>query len=181
MCYMQFTDNTSLPSAHAPPTIQQRANQFVGRNSEKSADDFVKQIPKLSDTDVAYISKRTEGQSSSQEWKDHRVGRITASLVHQVYTKVNTITYPQLGRSKDASHCVDLVIRKKQSSLEHLPAVKYGITTEPDAKKKYTRYFKKKHKLAQVNECGLYLHKERQYGNKPRFTCILQMPWGMHC
>ena len=69
-------------SAPPPATMRKLTNQYVGRVREPTPENFVESLPKLNDEDIKYICKRTEGQPSSQEWKDHRVGRITASMVH---------------------------------------------------------------------------------------------------
>ena len=166
-----------LTSPPPPPTMQKLANQFLGQqvgqsndsesahvgNEMETARQFTASLPQLSDKDVECTNRLTCGQPDSLAWKEHRVGRITASAVHQVYTKVNTIINVNSKRSKDATPCVESCMRRKQQDLSHVPAVKYGLTTEPDAKRKYKKVFSKEHKVAKVKECGLFLHRKYQY------------------
>ena len=65
---------------------------------------------------------------------------------------MNTIKAGQTKRAKDATPCVELCMRTKKQDIQHLSAVKYGITTEPDAKRKYKKVSGKNHKgTRQVN------------------------------
>ena len=150
-------------SAGPPPTMPKLVNQFMGKNAGKGPEDFVEQIPKLSKDDVDLLNHLTKGQPDNPLWMNHRIGRITASVVHGVYTKVNTIKSTTTKRSKDVDHILSLVMRSKNESLQHIPAVKYGITTEPDARKKYSKTYKKEHKHAKFTECGLFLHRDNQF------------------
>ena len=136
------------PLLDPPLTMSKLVNQFMGKNVGKGPEDFVNQIPKLSKEDVNILNDLTKGQPDNPLWMDHRVGRITASIVHGVHTKVNTIKSTTTKRSKDVDHILSLVVRSKNQSLQHIPAVKYGITTEPDARKKYSKTYKKEHKHA---------------------------------
>ena len=152
-----------VTSPARPPTMQKLANQFVGDPKNKeglTGLGFTNSLQPLSTDDVKFVNKLTHGQLDSKDWREHRVGRITASVVLQVYTKVNTLKDPNSKRSKDTTHCVDKCMRTEDNDISYIAAVKYGITTEPDAKLKYRKVLCKEHKSAKIEECRLSIYKE---------------------
>lgn len=79
----------------------------------------------------------TQGQNNSDNWKSHRVGRITASSIHRVLTKVKT-----LERQKDSINTVLLVKQLTEPPSSHekcTPAMKYGQEMEDEARAMYIK------------------------------------------
>lgn len=72
------------------------------------------------------LKKMTRAQAESVLWKRQRVGRITASLVHDIKT---------LKDSTDSSRCVASVMRYCERDLGNIEHVSYCLRKERKAKK----------------------------------------------
>ena len=57
----------------------------------KSVEEFLSQMPVSTDVQVQQIETKTQGQANNAMWANQRKGRITASNVYYVFTRVNTI------------------------------------------------------------------------------------------
>lgn len=56
-----------------------------------TTEEFITNIPAVSDQEIAKIENETIGQSVNSAWLMQRKGRITASNFYAVYTKVNSL------------------------------------------------------------------------------------------
>lgn len=129
----------------------------------KSKEDLISKLPKLTPVEVNQIETVTIGQSSNEEWRRQRHGRITASNFYSVYTRVNTIK-----SAPSKVHNVDPILKKIMgyddiSSLEHVPALKHGRAYEPIARERYVHLMERKHQGFKYRECGLFVDGERPY------------------
>ena len=119
-------------------------------------------LQQYSDEDVMAIVKCTTGQSANSEWKKHRVGRITASNIRRVLTKMDTVNNPTSKRSKDTDKLVADLCSK--DCKPPTPQMKYGLLIEPIARKHYGEKLQNKgHVNVTVKETGLFVCKEHVY------------------
>ena len=63
----------------------------MATSGETDVSKFVKEIS-LNDEEIVTIEQETRKQHYSQEWKNQRYGRITASIFHRVSSKVRNIS-----------------------------------------------------------------------------------------
>lgn len=139
-----------------PPTLSYLSSQV------NTVQEFMHILPMLSDEEVKALEEHTQGQNISDNWKSHRVGRITASSIHRVLTKVKT-----LERQKDSINTVSLVKQLTEPPSSHekcTPAMKYGQEMEDEARAMYIKEMKNSnHKDINVKKCGLFISKNRFY------------------
>ena len=57
----------------------------------ESVEEFLSQLPVLTDVQVQQIETETRRQADNAMWANQRKGRITASNFYYVFTRVNTI------------------------------------------------------------------------------------------
>ena len=101
---------------------------------------------------ISCIEKLTKGQSENSEWFDYRKGVITASISHNVLTKV---------RNPARSSGDNLVARVLGYNRQvKTAAMSWGIEKEKYARKRYVKEIKKQHKCFSCEESGLILHSE---------------------
>ena len=101
---------------------------------------------------ITDIEKLTKGQSENREWFDYRKGVITASISHNVLTKV---------RNPARSSGDNLVARVLGYNRQvKTAAMSWGIEKEKYARKRYVKEIKKQHKKFSCEESGLILHSE---------------------
>ena len=118
------------------------------------------------------LRKKTRKQAENPEWFEQRIGRLTASKHHEIYTKVNTI---MASRSKKVHKTTPLVatILGKDKDWSHLPAFQYGREHEKDAKDAFIKLESLKHRSFTVKECGLYVHPQYPYiAASPDGLCV---------
>ena len=153
-CFMQLHDKVpfaSKPKPVCPPAPKELA---IGLGhlltTQELADAMV-----LTDKEAADLNLFTIGQSDSENWFQHRHGRITASNFHRVYTRMNTL------KSKPSADPKPLI----RTLMGYLPqpvsvAMKHGKAMEPHAKRNYKAVISLRHKGFKVNECGLFISKD---------------------
>lgn len=79
-----------------PPALQQIASEILEKNPVASEDElarFFSEKLSFNDSNIKELEKATRNQSSQNMWKEQRKGRITASNLHDVYTKVKTLLW----------------------------------------------------------------------------------------
>lgn len=120
----------------------------------------VKRFPKPSKDDIETVETATRRQAANPSWRQSRIGRITASIFHEVNVKVKKLTK---NKNVNFSDTLDKIFGNGPN-LNHLPAIKYGIEMKVHAKTKYLEVLKTMHhKDIRVSECGLFLHSELCY------------------
>ena len=82
-------------------------------------------------------------------WKEQQKGRITASKFHEVYTFRN-LSHP--------NNLVKQVLGYENDDLSHIPAVRWGITNENTARKKYINIMSSKHNNFVCTLSGLWIN-----------------------
>ena len=103
---------------------------------------------------VEAIEKATRGQAANQLWKIARIGRITASIFHEVGSKMSNM------KKQKEVYTSSLVqkIMGQSPSLAHIPAINYGNKMEEKAKEIYKQVLVSQgHINLEVRNCGLFL------------------------
>lgn len=116
------------------------------------------------------IEKSTRGQGSSNDWIEQRKGRITASIFHEVHTKVQTI----ISGRKRVVKVTPLTARimGHQQSLDYLPSIQWGKIHERDAKDAFFKSEFGKHRKLRIREVGLFVKRDISYvGASPDAVC----------
>ena len=84
----------------APKSIYDFVDEYkiLNCNSEECGHDFVSFL-KLDKSQAAHICEQTKKQSNCDGWYKYRQGRITASIFHEVFSKVSeTYEIKNLGK-----------------------------------------------------------------------------------
>lgn len=124
-----------------------------------SSDDDIVEKKKSFDAMLAITKEQqdalgdvTASQGSSELWKLHRLGRITASNFKRVFTRVET-----LRRKPNEDPANLLLLLTKHRELGHCKAIKHGKSMEIHAKQAYKTYIKSQHRGAKFQDAGLML------------------------
>lgn len=94
-----------------------------------------------------FLEASTRGQSSSVVWFEHRIGRITASVIGSV-SKCKERAYPY--------SLVNSIMQYSKPPL-NLPALKWGRQSEDTARKQYITFSSHQHTNFQVQLSGLHV------------------------
>lgn len=90
------------------------------------------------------VERNTRGQSNNSEWMRSRKGKITASMIGQIYSMRSSTTPTSL---------LNTINQTSNNDLSHLPAIQHGKNFEQQAKEFYER----KHQVS-IEERGFMLH-----------------------
>ena len=104
----------------------------------------------------------TRGQAQSTAWKDVRKGRLTASIHHDVFTKVNTISRCTSAIKPKTTPMVSNILNGS-ADLASIPAVKWGTKNEAKAVKAFAEKFLPGHQNGELLDCGIMLEAARSY------------------
>ena len=77
-----------------PPSLVEAATLYAQENENKEEPEYITNfLESLHDTQEQcdIIEKVSRGQGDTTDWHEQRKGRITASVFHNVHTKVQTI------------------------------------------------------------------------------------------
>jgi len=116
----------------------------------------------LSSSQVRQIEEETRGQSDNDDndaWFRMREGRISASNMHDVYTRTRTLLQ---GASVDCTALRNLCLNAR-TCRPNLPALLYGKDTEAEAVSVYCSVQCTTHSHCHVNQCGLFVDEMRPY------------------
>lgn len=84
----------------------------------------------VTETRSSNLERMTRNQSESSLWKRQRVGRITASLVHDIKTLKETTNPVKL---------ITKIMKYEERDLSSLPSISYGLKYENSAMKIYRK------------------------------------------
>ena len=136
-----------------PPTLE----SMLLENDIKSHKD----IPMLLPDEITALNSSTTAQFKSDLWKSHRVARITASNIHSIKTRMNTV-----NKKPDIEHDVTPTINKICAVNQeiHTESVTYGIVHEDEAIAAFKKKLKKDgHRNVNIKPCGLIVHPKHPY------------------
>jgi hypothetical protein len=152
---------TQLPDL--PETLASVVVRLVG----KTFDEIVEALQMPSDQ-INVLSAATVNQSSSELWFSHRVGRITATKVHPVYTHMATLARrPQTVVSSRLINAVLGQERKVQTA-----AMKHGIATESRAASHYLTIAAGNHLKFRTSKTGIVVSSTYPYLAASPDLCI---------
>ena len=119
-----------------PPPLLQVAVEFIsseemkGKSVEEAVPLFIYNS-QMTTEQVMMIERETRYQHSSDTWRQQRVGRITASNFHRVYTKTETIMKTRKNSRKNPQYSpVVFDIVHESEDISHLPQIKWGVEHE---------------------------------------------------
>ncbi|KAM4894845.1 uncharacterized protein FYW23_006887 isoform 1-T2 [Sylvia borin] len=125
-----------------------------GADLSKTCDRF---LPPVKSQDIPRVEKETRGQRENPKWYEWRENRITASVA------------PKIANSKFANSKTDEVPKSylkevvSSGSKVQTPAMTWGIRNEKVAVEAYKQKSQKGGKPVQVEDCGLFIHPEKNW------------------
>jgi hypothetical protein len=141
-------------STHLPLSLIEKVANMSSPNEE---------LPPYSPEQVDAVEKCTRGQAENPEWKRYRQGLITASSMHEVKTKVETLSNATSKRSKGTDKLVEKLCLGKGPDPD-LFNLKYGREMEETARGEYIQRMKQDgHRHIKVEKSGLVLSKEHAF------------------
>jgi hypothetical protein len=112
----------------------------------------------VTDVDITALCEATVSQRDSDVWVQQRVGRITATNCHAVFTRMATVANkPDVNCNRLVNEVLGLT-KKCQTA-----AMKHGIAMEPHAARQYSAVMKMKHAKFRTYKAGLILCKSDPY------------------
>ena len=154
-------DDYLIPELVQP--LREAAVAFISQpgNAEKSMDEVVLpflEVIQVNDAEKQKIEEETREQCLSEQWKNQRFGRVTASVIHEVMTKTKSII---ANRRKNAipkySPLIDKIVNRNHD-IGMLESVKWGELHDDDAIKTFMAEEAIKHDggLNNVRKCGYW-------------------------
>ena len=126
-----------------PCTVFEGVSQLKNDINVENFSDLLSGL--LSSETVTNLEKATVKQSKTAMWHNHRIGRITSSKMHRVFTL----------RESTSRSCVIKDVLEPHSVKT--PAMTYGVQKEPIARAAYTKYSRMFHDGFVCTESGLVL------------------------
>jgi hypothetical protein len=154
-----------------PPPLLQAAVEFIsseeikGKPVEEAVPLFISNSQMTSEQ-VVKIERETRDQHSSDAWRKQRIGRITASNFHKVYTKTETIMKTRKNSKKNPQYSpVVSDIVHESEDISHLPQIKWGVEHEHDGVNCFMADIASQHEggLEGFRKCGLYVKADYPY------------------
>ena len=107
-----------------------------------------------SDKERDLLVKGTRGQANNSAWKELWKGRITASVCHNVYTKVSNIAKK---RNSPFPKTTPLAakLKNRDEDLSKFPSITWGIENEEKGFKKFYAEVACKQEKVKLQPCGL--------------------------
>lgn len=146
-------------SIPVPDTLIDVAQQVPreGFTLEERKREFLSQI-ELSEAQVNALNSATITQSNSEKWKEHRRGRVTASIFHRICLRTKSL---RKSSKEDPSSVIKTVMGSTQSV--QTKSMKHGISTEPIAKRAYNSTMKRQHTCLTSQDTGMFVLKEKPF------------------
>ncbi len=133
-----------------------------------SPEEFLMKMESLS-LKFSLIESKTQGQAENPFWVSIRKHMITASMSHDVKTRIET----QRRQAQKGAAGVDMksifqTVSASKKVNPKLPALKYGRAMETEAVHTFISDYKHHHKDVTVKECGIYICKDAPFiGGSP--------------
>ena len=143
---------SSLEVKKAPELPHTIINGISDLRDTINPENFVELMASFRSTEAAAnLEKATVKQSKCTLWHNHRIGRITSSKMHRLFT---------LRPSTDRTCAVKEIIERHHVKT---PAMTYGLQKESIARVAYTKYSRMFHDGFVCTESGLILDPELPY------------------
>ena len=130
-------------------------------DDDEKVSTFLKSLS-ISTEKASRLEIKTRGQSENDLWKQARIGRLTASKHHDIYTKVNTIA-KSTGVIKPKTTPLVKQILFHNMNIDNVDAIKWGRMHEQTALKQFYAQEATKHQRYKLTACGLFVDPKRQY------------------
>lgn len=154
-CFVQLYYSKPFPT-DSKPILPLTVDAILSQMTNASIDDKLAALS-VSDLDIENLAQATTGQRECTIWHSHRTGRITATNMHAVYTKMAKISTKPDGEF----NCERLVkVILGQTKNVTTAAMKHGISMEPHAASRYTSLMKSRHQKFHATHTGLVLCKD---------------------
>jgi hypothetical protein len=131
------------------------------QDEEERVDKFLKSLP-LSKHSIVMIEKKTRGQAENTLWFQARAGRLTASLYHDIFTKVNSLTKSKATIRPKVTPLLSRIMFH-DDKLSHIIAIKWGRDNEHVALKQFYTMEAVKHNNFKINDAGLFVHSKKAF------------------
>ena len=115
----------------------------------------------LTEDQICKVEEETKGQADNALWYQLRLGRLTASKHHDIYTKVNSITKCKSNVRPKTTPLVAKMVYPKSSFKNE--AMKWGIENETNAMKEFYANEAVNHSDFKTDKAGLFLAKQFPY------------------
>lgn len=148
------------PVIELPRSIIEMKDIFIWNNALSTKENielFTKKL-NLTEVEIKNIYNATKSQSDSSTWFTQRIGRLTASKFHRIYTRVNTIKKPNNDANLD--NLFEAILGNNH--FENL-ATKHGIAMEPHAKIAVISILKISHNKFKSYDPGMTVDKNYPY------------------
>ena len=161
-CFVEMIEKkrkslTIKPKTTLPLGIKEQAGIYkvdTNISQQDNITNFTKSIL-LNQNEIKIIEAHTKEQSKTDLWYKQRIGRITASKVHSVVTRMETLRKTE---STDAHNLVGSLLHSKP--FENY-ATRHGIATEPHAKRALVQVLKANgHKKVKFEDMGTVISEE---------------------
>ena len=138
-----------------PPSLVEVGNHAA------TVEDFINDLGIFSPEQITLLEENTRGQSENEIWKTQRMGRITASSMHRVMTKVKSLESDSTSAAVSTESLVNSITGC--NNCLQVPALLYGQQMEPEAREAYKNEQKSKHKNLNVSTCGLFVLRKHPF------------------
>ena len=159
------------PSSQVPPdhdaNVYSEVEISTSESMTKPLQEYVKSmdiqshkdLPPLTQEQIDVINHATTDQAKSTTWHTQRHFRITASNIHNVFTKMKKVEQ----KKKVATESLVKILSGTGSSFVS-DDMRYGTALESEARHQFEKKLKKDgHKNLSVKACGLIIHKQYQF------------------
>ena len=149
----------SQSESQTPLSIQEMAKNHVSRGGEKH--NFIETLS-LTSKQVQQVEESTRGQSNNSVWIEQRKYRLTSSLHHDIYTKMNSVIKAKGKSSVKVTPLISRVLGESVT-LSNIPSVKWGLDMETNAYDDFIKHESLKHENLKVTKCGLFVKRDLPY------------------
>lgn len=148
------SDTDSDTDLSAPPSLKVLADHYTDLQKPP---DFLEHLrSNFTKEEMALLEAATCGQDKEEgsQWRNQRVGRITASVAHSVLHMI----------ASTASNPDNYIVRQIMGDTSFTsPATEHGTTCEPIARELYVQEKTKCHNGLKVSESGLIVREDYPY------------------
>ena len=165
-CFSEFMEAKQLSEKpvvqECPPTLLEQADRYMSKNTSLDVTpDVVKDFTSnatLTNDKINAIYESTKEQATCSQWFEQRKERMTASVLHRVFTRSKTLQH-----SPEKDHVPLVSTLMGYNKMVETAALKHGKSMKPHAKAKYLQLAKQKHRKLSSEEPGLLVHTQHPY------------------
>ena len=158
---IEGTENAS----NATHDMLKIASKVISRCDDKTDEEKQREFYKelnITENEKRRIEISTRGQADSKAWVNARKGRITASVHHEVFTKMNSIARKRVPPLPKVTPLIAKLIYRDKT-LNSIPAIQWGQEQEQNALKLFYSVEACKHQDFKLQSCGLYVDRTHPY------------------